>query len=291
MDDNKINPFDDLFEPFELDEAPPEEYEAELPITDHEQPERPAICSSCGTHNPAANKHCEACGARLGKSQMPVAPPPMVRATPGGRALGVLAAVVLLVALGALLVNIFRSDDGTANPPETSTTTSSTVPIIEFVELRPFTVTASSELSGFEALNLIDGESSTYWNDEGLRGVGAELTFTFQQAVQISEIAIQNLLDEEKFRRNYRIKGVEITTDDLAASVNHTLENSSDEQIIRIPSLETKILTIRVLTTYPAEAWTDAATGESKTPFDELALQAVSFFGRVAPSATSTTSG
>jgi hypothetical protein len=279
VDDNKINPFDDLFEPFELDETPPDE-PPEVPLAAPEQAS--VVCPSCGTHNATDNRHCEACGARLGKVPMPVAPPPMVRATPGGRALGILAAVVLIVALAALIWNFVSGDDTTAEPT-TTTTPTTTVPLIEFVELQPFSVTASSELSGFEASHLIDGDSTTYWNDEGLRGVGASLTFTFQQPVQISEIRMLNLQDEEKFARNFRIKGVEITTDDLAASVNHTLENGADEQVIRIPSLETTVLTIRVLSTYPAEAWTDP-DGESKTPFDELALQAVSFFGRVAPS-------
>ena len=44
------------------------------------------VCPSCGTHNPNYNRHCEACGARLTKGPLPVAPPPLIRATPGSRA-------------------------------------------------------------------------------------------------------------------------------------------------------------------------------------------------------------
>ena len=100
------DPFDDLFEPFELEDGPPPpgSEPPPAPPTQAKPPQasapvEQAACPSCGAFNPAYNRHCEQCGARLTKEPLPVAPAPMVRATPGGRALSVLAAAVLVVAL------------------------------------------------------------------------------------------------------------------------------------------------------------------------------------------------
>ncbi len=169
MDQDKPD-FDDLFEPFELGETPPEPEPTrrrppppppppEAPTTPTHthavNPDVPTVpCPSCGSPNPDFNRHCEQCGARLSQDPLPVAPAPNLRTSPGGRALGVLGAVVLLVALAALIFNVFRGGDEVA---ESSTTTSSatTIPVAA-VELFPASVDASSFLNGH------DPEQSTY---------------------------------------------------------------------------------------------------------------------------------
>ena len=125
--DKETPDLDDLFEPFELDETPP-------PAPDRPEPRPEATvraqnpsatqiatlsCPSCGSANPDYNRHCEQCGARLSQEPLPVAAPPSLRTSPGGRALGVLAAVVLLVALAALIFNIFGGE--TVAEPTTTT--------------------------------------------------------------------------------------------------------------------------------------------------------------------------
>lgn len=284
MDQDKPD-FDDLFEPFELGETPPE------PTTPRRQQPTPAPrapapvapthavgsevptvpCPSCGAHNPDFNRHCEQCGARLSQDPLPVAPAPNLRTSPGGRALGVLGAVVLLVALAALIFNVFRGGDDVA---ESSTTTSSatTIPVVA-VELFPSAIDASSYLNGHDPEHLIDGDADTDWNDDGARGVDAWVRFSFAQPVRITEIELQNLFDEDRFKKNYKIQGYLITTDDLTIEISGRLANTNDPQRVPIASLGTTELTIEVKSTYPAEPAGD------RPPFNELALQSVRFFG------------
>jgi hypothetical protein len=270
--------FDDLFEPFELDDGPPPPSDRPEP-----RPEAPAssaqstvgdaatvACPSCGSANAAHNRHCEQCGARLSQEPLPVAPPPTLRTSPGGRAIGVLAAVTLLVALAALAFNIFGGDD-TAAPTSTTAPTSTIPPAAR--ELFAASVEASSFLPGWEPENLIDGDPSTHWNDESLHGIGAWLTFRFSEPVSITEIELQNLVDDEKFKRNYKVQGYLITTDDLTVEFSGRLDNVNAPQRVPIASLATRELTVQVASTYPAESAGD------KPPFDELALLSIRFFG------------
>ena len=203
--------------------------------------------------------------------------PPLARASAGGRAVTVLVAVVLLVAAVALFINL-RGDGGEA--VESTTTSSSPPTTISTIEqLVPTSVEASSSFSAaFAVENLIDGDAETYWNDAGLRGEDAVLLFSFAQPVQIFDMEVQNLFDDVKFKRNYRIRGYVVTVDDLpAVERSGTLDDTNRKQTIEIGSLGTTTLTLRVTSTFPAEA-----VG-ADTPFEELALQSVRFFGVQAP--------
>src|SRR3990167_7282073 len=109
-DDDSIESFDNLFEPFGLKGGPGEKGDPEPRRTQPRQtrqvnPQTTVACVSCGSANDPENRHCERCGARLARTQMPVAPQPMLRTTAGARALIVLATVLPGVALLALLVN------------------------------------------------------------------------------------------------------------------------------------------------------------------------------------------
>ena len=288
--DDRNDQFDELFEPFELSDPPPSTSPAPPPTPRREpqasgqdaapspdapsqQATQPAIaCPSCGAKNPPFNHHCERCGSRLSSDPMPIASSPTSRASAGGRALGVLAAVVLIVALVALMVNIFGGDDS-ALPETTSSSTSSTQPVI-VTEVLPISVKASSQRGdAFGPENLIDGDPATRWNDDALHGVGAWLEFTFAQPIQIQELEFQNVTDDEAFRRNYKIQGYTITVDDLSVPISGRLVNSNAPQRVNVASLGTTTLRVDVTTTHLAEP-----VGENP-PFDELALQAVRFFG------------
>jgi hypothetical protein len=288
-DENNIDSFDDLFEPFELEDGPPPT--SETPPAPRSSPvsERPdagpdpdhehvsmVSCPSCGTANPAFNRHCEACGARLSTAPLPVAPPPMVRATPGSRALGVLLAVVLIATLIAVFMNIFGGDEEPT--PDTSTTLApTTVPPVAIDELQPSTVEASSELgTQWVAENLIDGNLATEWQDRSLSGRGAILTFRFSQPVAITEIEMYNLPDDERFKQNHRIRGYRITVDDLSYEITGQLANVNTRQVIQVASISTRTLTFEVTSTYESEPV------DGGVPFTELALADVRFFGRLA---------
>lgn len=296
MGDDSKDQFDDLFEPFELPEAPtaPATPPADPSATpDIDQPFDPArgvtqthvttehaavdsvSCPACGAQNPSFNHHCERCGSRLNSDPMPIAAAPASRSSAGGRALGILAAVVLVVALVALMFNIFRSGgDAVAGPDDSSSTSSTTTQPVIVTELIPTSVKASSQLSDdFSPENLIDGDPETRWNDNSLRGVDAWLEFTFATPVQVTELEFQNITDDTKFQQNYKIQGYTITVNDLNVPISGRLVNSNEPQRVRIASLDTFTLRVDVSTTYPAEPVGDAP------PFNELALQGVRFFG------------
>lgn len=282
---NTIDPFDDLFEAFELEDGPPPPSETPPPAPEAKKPTvaKPAaaaedaqapmatvVCTSCGTGNPSHNRHCEQCGARLGSGPLPVAPAPVIRATPGGRALTVIAGVVLFVLAAVLLMNLRG-----APPAETTTTLAgpTTTEPRNVKNLIPFDVEASSSFPGFPPSNLIDGDPETYWNDFSLRGIDAWLEFSFTQPVQITEIELQNVEDEERLRRNYRIKSLVIEVNDVQIEIPMTMDDNSEPQRVPISSLATTRVRISVKSTYPAEQY------DGKNPYGELALQSVKFFG------------
>ena len=179
---------------------------------------------------------------------------------------------MLFVALAALIFNVLRGGGSDVADSSTSTSTATTTPIAT-VEIFATSVDASSFANGFDPEHLIDGDPSTDWNDDSARGVDAWLKFTFDRPVRITEIELQNLLDDERFRRNYKIQGYLITTDDLSIEISGRLSNTNDPQRIPIASVGTTELTIAVKSTYPAEPAGD------RPPFSELALQSVRFFG------------
>lgn len=273
------DPFDDLFEPFELDDGPPPRGSEPPPppsYEEHPQPSAPVEqvpCPSCGAFNPAYNRHCEQCGARLTKEPLPVAPAPMVRATPGGRALSVLAAAVLIVALIALVVNVFRGGGSDEATTTTSSSTTSTVPP-SVVEITPTEVNASTQIAAtFADTNLIDNNFTTEW--QAPHGDGLTIEFRWAQPVKIEYLEIYNIEEEERYRRNYRIQGYSITVDDLpGVDFRNTLtDEAGGPKRIDISSIETTTLTIEILSDYPSQAV------EGEIAFDEIVVAEVKFFG------------
>jgi len=134
-------------------------------------------------------------------------------------------------------------------------------------------IDASSELAGFEASNLIDGDPTTAWNDDSLRGFGATITLLFDQPVAISELIIQGVADEERFILNYKVQGYQITVDDTTGATRGRLRNTMDPQHITVDSTGTTILTLAVTTTFPP-----APVGD-KPPFTELAIGEIRVIG------------
>ena len=274
------DPFDDLFEPFELEDGPPPpgtEPAAPPPASKQQPPQasapvEQAVCPSCGAFNPAYNRHCEQCGARLTQEPLPVAPTPMVRATPGGRALSVLAAAVLVVALFALLFNVFRGGDGEEAAPTTTSTTTTAAPSV--TEIQPTDVIASSQIAdSYSDSNLIDGDFETEWQATAEDGITIE--FRWAQPVQIKYLEIYNIIDQDRFLRNYRIEGYNITVDDLpGVTYRNTLKDQADgPQRIEIASIETTTLTLEILSSFASQA----LGGE--IAFSEVVVAEIKFFG------------
>ena len=285
MDDRPIDPFDDLFEPFDIESGsggvvPDHQPRRTVPVrTDDPLPLTTAensgiACPACGTINHVGNRHCDSCGARLTKGQMPVAPQPMLRTTAGARALIVLAGVVLAVALLALVFNIVGG-----GPEETTTTTGTDTTLVTGpeVELFPIRVECTSELETYPCTALIDGDDSTSWNATE-QGLGVELTFFFQPAVQITQMWMENLQDECRFLRNARIRAVEVEINDRPQLHIQNLEDTNLEpQRITLNSIRTSTVVVKITNSYVGTSC------DGQEAFNELALQSVTFFGRVAP--------
>jgi hypothetical protein len=275
---------DDDFEPFVLDDDGARDDDAPrtrtirnpVPTSADDLPPQGEVvaCPSCHSHNPPYNRHCEACGARIDQAPMPVAPQPMLRTTAGARALMVLAGVIFTVAVLALAVNVFRSGEDTV--AATSSTTTTTQPTLNIVQLQPIRARCSSELPSYPCQALIDDDPGNSWNaTEG--GIGTEITFLFSPPVQITEMFIHNLEEEERFLRNARIKGITVTLDDLQQATVTELEDSNEPQRIQLRSLRTSSVTIKIDSAYPGQTY------DGREPFRELATQEILFYGRVAP--------
>jgi hypothetical protein len=281
MDDDSIDSFDDLFEPFGLEgKSTKEPNPQRRQSTPRSTPATTAVegavaCASCGAPNHPDNRHCERCGARLAHNQMPVAPQPMLRTTAGARALIVLASVVLGVAILALLVNLFSGGGG--GTTETTNTTPTSLATTPIGPLTPIRVNCTSELTSFPCEALIDGDAATSWNATENGGLGVEITFLFAPPVQITEMIIQNVEDECRFLRNARMRGIEVSIDDLTQTIVTELDDSRDPQRIPIRSIGTSSLTIRITSGYPGQ------TCDNKEPFPEMAAQDVEFYGRPTP--------
>jgi hypothetical protein len=296
MDDESLDTFDDLFEPFGLGGEPhdgtpapagrtPREtvpVSSNMPADDPAAPRGSNTCASCGSPNDPSNRHCDRCGARIVRSQMPVAPQPMLRTTAGARALIVLAGVVLFVAMLALVFNALSgSDDPVAG---STSTVGSTAPVATIAKLTPFEITCSTELASFPCEALIDGDPATSWNAAEGEGINATITFFFNPAVQITEMIIENVEDEERFLRNQRVKGFEAKIDDLTqVTVDELPDNNDEPHRIEIRSLGTSSVVIRITSAYPGQSF------EGREPYPELAIQEITFYGRPSPTTTPST--
>jgi len=194
---------------------------------------------------------------------------------------GVLVGVVLIGALAASLAMAIGGGDkttlsGDSPGVETTVAPAATQPSLQIVRLSPISVDCDSELAAFPCSALTDDDPANSWNaPEG--GIGAEITFLFSPAVQITELFIFNHEDEERFLRNARIRGIEVIIDDLPQAIVTELDDTNDPQKIWIGSLATSSLTITITSNYPGQSY------EGRESFWELALQEIAFFGRIAP--------
>lgn len=276
-----VDPLDEnQFEEFTLGDSPPLDDDEPFAAVPSSAPIRQLInCPSCGAANPEHNRHCEECGARITQGPLPVAPQPMIRTTAGARALAVILGVVAVVAVLAFAWNAIFGDGGDPAAEDT-TTTSTTQPAVSSQQVIPISVTCSSTLEtssgSFACDNLVDG-TDRYWNDQSAQGRDAFIEFTFAEPIAIEQIVFKNVVDDESFRKNYRVKGFEIVTDDLPdRPFIDQLDDDNRSQLILLATLRTRQLTFRVTSTYAAEA----VTGE--TPFNELAIDEFEFYGRPA---------
>lgn len=283
-------PPDSPYEEFSLDEPPPKPDDTPPPPPKG-APRRngngngaPIACPSCGAVNPANNRHCQECGARLRQGPLPTAPRPAVQATAGVRAALAISGLLLGVILIALFFNIFSGDD----PGAVASTSSTSTTVAQAVETGPIEVldqTCTPQgISNLICANLTSGNADEYqvsWEETADQGVTIELTFREQMA--ITQILWTNIEDETRFRQNYRAQGLTILADDAVAGAHPVrLQDQRGTQQVPFSSLNTIKLTIHIETTYQAEE-------VEQDIFDELAIVEIEVIGRPVVSRTDTT--
>lgn len=266
------------FEEFQLSEPSSWEEAEREPNTEFEPH---LTCPSCFSQQSPSNRHCQECGARLGRQRIAVAPMPIRSVTAGNRAVRVIIIGVAFVVIFALIIQAMRGNDepGDQAVDGSTTSTEATEPSMvlgPLEEITPISITCSSEYNaGLACENLIDGDE-TYWNDASRRGEDARITVTFVNPVALEQVQIINVDNLEKFRRNYRVRGVEIFADDFPGVpfVDEIPDANDRPHGIPTTTNHTTVLEIRVTSTWPSEA----LGGEA---FDELAIQEIKFWGRV----------
>ena len=241
-------------------------------------PEPDKVCPVCGTVNPPENLHCQACAYRLDRADSwPVDGSGSNRSV---RLLALAAAVAAALTAVLLIGNwIAGSEEPQPSTPQatTETTADSATGGITGEQPQPIAVDSVSASSSFsDALgpqNLIDGDPGTYWNDASLHGEGAEIVLEFDEPVSIDGLVVLNVSDEVAFSRNFRIRGYEITTDDLPTPLVGELADTQEPQRIDFETTGSTVLRLRVTSTYPAES-----VGEQPA-FEELAVAEVTVVG------------
>ncbi len=188
---------------------------------------------------------------------------------------------VLVLGMVLLLAN---SDGQTPDDPASDElTVSSTAPTpsttavadLGLGPLRASDVTCSSELPDFPCHALIDGDPTTAWNVSG-GGEGAEIRVVFDGSTRVTTVVFDNLADDEGLTRNARAHMIEIHITDSGAVAAEELDSGHGPYRVRVAPDSTESLVIHILSTYPGEHY------DGLEPFEELALQEVTFTGIIA---------
>lgn len=250
-------------------------------------------CPSCGAVNPANNRHCQECGARLSQGPLPTAPRPAVQATAGVRAALAISALLFGVVVIALLFNIFNGDpavSGTTGVPESTTS----APAAELAPIDILDVECSQEgIGAFICDNLISGTDTEYQftYEDVPEGEPVTIRLIFDRPMVVQRIDWVNLEDATRLKRNYRAHGIVIEADNSLQPFLHQLDDLAGSQPINYAALDSNFITITIESDYPAEV-------VDGNVFREMAIQEIRVIGRpgtatngTAPSTTTTTPG
>ena len=274
-------PSDSPYEEFSLETPPPPEDTPQTPppatpAGNGNEGGGPVNCPSCGAINPANNRHCQECGARIRQGPLPTAPRPAVQATAGVRAALAISGLLLGVILIALFFNIFTGDNPEAGA--STTTTSTTLGVLP--DPAPIDVLDETcdppGIAGLDCSNLTSGsfgqgnEYQVSWEDVD---DGVEIRLVFVEPMAVVSIEWVNMEDATRFRQNYRAQSLVIQAQDSVTEFPARLEDQPGTHRIAYSALDTTTLVIRVVDVYQAELTDDNI-------FDELAIDEIVVIGR-----------
>ena len=235
-------------------------------------------CSSCSTPNLPSIKNCKECGNPLIKplSSYGATNLPNRKEVPGIRAVFFLALVVPLIAGASFFYNSRIADDlieEISAVQQTTSTSSSTTPKGGPLEkVVPISCTSSSQLNeDYSCKNLYDGTVKS-WQDNELECIDGYLEFDFSEPVYLEFIVFQNLESTTSFKRNFRVRDIQVTTDENSILIEKEMPNNNSQQWININST-TSSLRFDILSAYSGEN-----IGNSDA-FKECAIQELTFYG------------
>lgn len=244
-------------------------------------------CPSCGAVNPASNRHCQECGARLDQAPLPTAPRPAVQATAGVRAALAISGLLFLVILVALFFNIFNGD-GTAADTTLGATTTTTAVVVEPSAIEIIDQTCTPEgIGSLTCSNLTsatDAEYQVNWEELSQAEGDVTIRLTFRQPMVVTRIDWQNIEDPTRFRQNYKARGLVIDADGSISEVTHELDNTPGLQTITYATLDANWIEITIQSAWPAELVDDNI-------WQEIAIEEITIWGRPANPTTPTTTG
>lgn len=241
----------------------------------------------------------------------PAAPPPSSSPRPPARrtgpsflAVALIAVILLLVAvIGALLLFSGGGDDDSAGDPgssesaqqDESTSPSSEPPtspsgppstpppsegsqdIARYATVEaPRTAKPNLDTNGnlvrYDATNMVDGVPSTCWRTEG-DGTGLEITFTFAQPVELTEVGMINGYAKSAgkldwYKGNRKVLAAQWQFDD-GTTVDQTLTQTRDLQTMPVDNVTTSTVVLR-LTSVSAPGRGPSA--RNYTPISDVSL-------------------
>lgn len=276
---------DGNYEEFSLESPPAEETRPPTPRPRADS--QTVTCPSCSAVNPASNRHCQECGARLDQAPLPTAPRPAVQATAGVRAALAISGLLLVVIVIALGFNVFNGD-GSASDTTIAVTTTAAAVIEDPAPIAVLDQSCSPEgIGALTCPNLTDGQDSEYqvnWEELRLEEGTITIRLTFDRPMVVSQIVWKNIEDETRFRQNYRARGLVIEADGALIETTVELENTPGVQNITYATLDANWIEITVASAYDAELVDDNI-------WQELAIDEITVWGRPTTPTTATTQG
>ena len=268
---------DGNYEEFSLDEEPPVDSDTE------DAPPPPSggksiHCPSCNAINPASNRHCQECGARLSQGPLPTAPRPAVQATAGVRAALAISGLLFVVVVVALIFNFFSGDESASDTTLGSTTTTQPV-ITEPAVIDILDQECSPEgLGSFTCANLVSGSNAEYqvnWEEIEADETNITIKLIFRQPMIVTRIDWTSITDPVRFRQNYRARGLTIDAQGSLTQVPHELEDIPGIQTINYAAVNANWIEITIQSAYQAEV-------QEGNVFRELAIDEIIIWGRPA---------
>ncbi|MDX1469367.1 MAG: hypothetical protein R3258_08490 [Acidimicrobiia bacterium] len=186
--------------------------------------------------------------------------------------------LLFVVIVIALLFNVFGGEDPTTAPTVTSTTTpSTTLPSPDVIDILD-TNCSHPGLGSFSCSNLTSGTSAEYQvNYEELVDNGEKIVITliFREPMVVTRIDWTNLADVDRFKQNYRARGISIVADSNVTAVRVELQDTPGIQTVPFAAFNTNSIEITIESDYQAQL----VNGNT---FPEIAIDEITVIGRPA---------